>query len=356
MVRRRLRYGWYTRNLRIALDATYSLGRNLSGVGVYCREILFGLAAAHRDAGFLWCYRPHRYLKSFAEPLPPNCRRRLLQGPLAPRSAALFHGLNQRLPRVGFRRRVTSFHDLFVLTGDYSTPGFQARFAAQAREAAAASDLILAVSQFTADQVHSLLGVERNRLRVIHHGVRVRAAEPASREDIVLHVGAIQRRKNIARLIQAFESLPGNWRLVMAGSAGFGAEEILRRMEESPARPRMIVTGWIPNAELGLLYARARVLAFPSLDEGFGIPVLEAMASGVPVVTSNCSALPEVAGGAALLVDPTCVDEIASALHRLTSDEALRAEMIERGIERAARFTWDLAVEKTWKAYEEVLP
>jgi O-antigen biosynthesis alpha-1,2-mannosyltransferase len=341
--------------LRIALDATYSLGPNLSGVGVYSREILHGLAQAQPRERFYWCYRPHRYLNSFAAPVPANCRRRLLLEPLAPRSAAVFHGLNQRLPKARFRRRITTFHDLFVLTGEYSTPEFRSRFAAQAREAASASDLILTVSQFTAGQVHDLLGVERSRLRVVHHGVRITPLRPApKRQHMVLHVGAIQARKNIARLVEAFEVLPANWSLVLAGSAGYGAESILRRIEDSPARPRITVTGWLPDEELARFYARARIFAFPSLDEGFGMPVLEAMASSIPVLTSNRSALPEVAGDAALLVDPMRTEEIAGALLRLAGDQELGDEMKKRGLERAAQFTWELAVEKTWKAYNDL--
>src|SRR4029077_9756489 len=121
----------------------YSIGDQLSGVGVYSRELLFGLAAAHPEAEFQFCYRPNRFARSWFDRLPANCRRSLLQEPLAPRRAALFHGLNQRLPTVRLRRTVTTFHDLFVLTGDYSTPDFRQRFAGQARRAAAESDLII---------------------------------------------------------------------------------------------------------------------------------------------------------------------------------------------------------------------
>src|SRR5207244_2103262 len=101
--------------LRIALDATYSIGDNLSGMGVYSREILFGLAAAHPEASFQFCYRPHRFLRSWRETLPRNCRRSMLQEPVLPRGADIFHGLNQRLPSIRLRRTVTTFHDLFVL-------------------------------------------------------------------------------------------------------------------------------------------------------------------------------------------------------------------------------------------------
>ncbi len=117
----------------IALDATYSIGDRLSGVGVYSREILLGLAAAHPEARFQFCYRPHRFARSWREKLPRNCHRFFLQEPILPRRADIFHGLNQRLPTLRLRRTVTTFHDLFVLTGDYSTPEFRRRFAEQAR-------------------------------------------------------------------------------------------------------------------------------------------------------------------------------------------------------------------------------
>jgi glycosyltransferase involved in cell wall biosynthesis len=335
----------------IALDATYSLGRNLSGVGVYSREILFGLARAHRDEKFLYCYRPHRFLRSFREPLPPNARRRLLKG--APR-AELFHALNQRID-FRARRTVSTFHDLFVMTGEYSTPEFRARFTAQARAAAEHSDLIIAVSRFTASQVEHLLGVDPARIRVVPHGVHSPAALPGEpRENLILSVGAIQRRKNVARLVKAFEKLPTGWSLVLAGAAdGYGAAEELRAVEQSPRRTDINVLGYVPAAKLDSLYRRARIFAFPSLDEGFGMPVLEAMAYGVPVVASNSSALPEVAGEAALLVNPEEIDDIAAALVRLAADNALREAVASRGLEQARQFTWESAVERTWEVYRE---
>ncbi len=344
--------------MKIALDATYSIGSNLSGVGVYSREILWGAAAAHPEARLLFCYRPHRFLRSFKDALEPNCRRRLLQEPCVPRSADLFHGLNQRLPRARFRRVVTTFHDLFVITGEYSSPEFRKRFYEQARDAAARADLIVAVSEFTARQVESCLGIDPARLRVIHHGVRPPAHEPpdaGAREHTVLHVGAIQKRKNIARLVGAFERLGADWRLVLAGSMGFGASDIAARIETSPARARIEVLGYVPEPELARWYDRCAILAFPSLDEGFGMPVLEAMAHNVPVLTSNRSALPEVAGDAALLIDPEDTDAIGEGLKQLAVNEELRKELGKRGRRRAAGFTWKAAVSKTWSVYSELL-
>jgi glycosyltransferase involved in cell wall biosynthesis len=325
---------------------------------VYSREILNGLAEAHPEAEFLFCYRPHRLLRSFAQRLPRNCRRRLLHEPLAPRSADLFHGLNQRLPRLRLPKTVTTFHDLFVIGGDYSSPEFRRRFQEQARDAAKRSDLVLAVSEFTARQVEELLGVERARLRVIPHGVHLPAGRESSgpRERIVLHVGAVQKRKNISRLVAAFAGLPPDWRLVLAGSFGYGAEEILRDIERSPRRQSIEVLGYVSDGGLARLYERASIFAFPSLDEGFGMPVLEAMARGVPVLTSNRSALPEVAGDAAVLVDPTDLDAITGGLIELAQNQDLRKQLAERGKTRAATFPWKTAVSKTWAAYRALLP
>jgi glycosyltransferase involved in cell wall biosynthesis len=339
----------------IALDATYSLGRYPSGVAIYSREILLGLARAHPEQRFLWYFRPHRFLRSFRDALPRNATRRILRGaaPRAPQ-APVFHALNQRVDLPG-PRTVTTFHDLFVLTSEYSSPEFRARFAEQARQAAERSDLIITVSRFTAQQVEELLGVEPGRIRVIPHGARAPLHISPARENLVLMVGAVQKRKNVARLVKAFERMPAGWRLAIAGSAeGYGAAVELRAVEESQRRREIEVLGYVPAAALEDLYGRARIFAFPSLDEGFGMPVLDAMARGVPVVTSRRSAIPEVAGDAALLVDPEDIEELGAALNRLAGDEALRQDLVRRGRERAAEFTWERAVERTWKVYGEL--
>ena len=342
----------------IALDATYSIGDTLSGVGLYSREILLGLAGAHPQTRFDFCYRPHRYLRARRVPLPPNARRRLLAEPFGPRGAALFHGLNQRLPGLPMRRAVATFHDLFVMTGDYSTPEFRARFTAQARDAAVRADAVIVVSQFTGSQVVSLLGVDPAKIHVVHHGIRhlaESASAPPAREKVILNVGAIQKRKNIARLVEAFETLEPPWQLVLAGSSGFGVGEILARIEKSPARDRIQVTGYVSAEDLAGWYARATVFAFPSLDEGFGMPVLEAMSAGVPVIASNRSALPEVTGDAAVLVDPDDTEALRQALLDMTRSVDLRREFARRGEVRARMFTWEKAVRETWDVYRTFL-
>ena len=195
-------------------------------------------------------------------------------------------------------------------------------------------------------------------MRVVHHGVAAAGGAAAAREKIILHVGAIQHRKNIARLVDAFESVDRDWQLVLAGSSGLwrGRRSLARigavAQPGAHSRARLCLHGrsW-PD-----WYARAMIFAFPSLDEGFGMPVLEAMAAGIPVIASNRSAIPEVAGDAAWLVDPEDTEEIggrpgcADARSR-TGGQTSPA----RGLERAAQiYLGRNAVEKTWQVYLRV--
>ncbi len=343
--------------MRIALDATYSIDEQPSGIAVYSREMLDGLAAAHPDDSFFHCYRAKQYPKAPRQTA-KNVERHTLLPILGGTFARpdVFHALNQRVDRRLGRRVVSTFHDLFVMTGEYSSPQFRQRFQKQARIAERNSDLILTVSEFTASQVHELLGVERARIRVVAHGVRAPRLTERAEEKMVLSVGAIQLRKNTARLVEAFEALPADWQLVLAGApSGFGAEQILQRIESSRAQQRIRVAGYVSADELEQLYARAAIFAFPSLDEGFGMPVLEAMVRGVPVVTANRSALPEVAGDAAVLVDPERVDDIAGALLELCANKDRRDTLAQAGRARAEAFSWPRAVRETYAVYQELV-
>jgi len=149
--------------------------------------------------------------------------------------------------------------------------------------------------------------------------------------------------------------MPPPWRLVLAGSTGFGAEAILKRIESSPAKQRIELTGYIDDQRLEELYSTSRMLAFPSLDEGFGIPLLEAMAYRLPILTSNGSALQEVAQGAAVLVNPRKVEEIRGAMAELAENADLRHKLTEVGLQRANTNSWAAAAQKTWAVYEELL-
>ena len=341
--------------MRIALDATYSLSDEPSGVAVYSREILNGSASSGLAQAWDWFYRSQRYWRSWKQRLPRNVSRRFLSDSRGNRSAELFHGLNQRLPMKPFRKQIVTFHDLFVMTGDYSSAEFRSRFTVQAHEAASRADLIIAVSEFAARQVTDLLAIDPAGILVIHHGTTPRDLPPLPREKIILCVGAIQRRKNQAGLVRAFRAAPADWKLVLAGSNGFGAEQVIEEIKASPCADRVILTGYVSDAELSEWYARASIFAFPSFDEGFGMPILDAMAAGIPVITGNRSALPEVAGDAAVLIDPDRDDELCEAFRALCADSFRREEVAARGLERSKQFSWRTAVDQTLAVYREVI-
>ena len=342
--------------MRVALDATYSVDAQPSGIGIYSCEILWGLPKEYPAVEFLHCYRPKQFGRAPRTPL-RNVHRRLLQPPLPTIRADVYHALNQRVDVRPAKAAVSTFHDLFVMTGEYSPPEFRSRFTVQAQRAATNSDLIIAVSNFTASQVTSLLGFDPARIRVIPHGVhRPSDDDPLPREKLILFVGALQIRKNVTRLVEAFEDLPAGWRLVLAGApTGYGAQGILERIDRSRCRERIEVTGYISREHLERLYSQASIFAFPSLDEGFGMPVLEAMAHGVPVVTSAGSALGEVSGNAAMYVDARDTAQIRSALYRLIEDCDLRKRLSRLGRARALLFSWERSVRETYSVYEELV-
>jgi glycosyltransferase involved in cell wall biosynthesis len=170
-----------------------------------------------------------------------------------------------------------------------------------------------------------------------------------------LCVGTVEPRKNQARLFEALARLPGNRPLVLAGGRGWLMDDVARVVGELGLASRVKLTGYVDDAELAWLYANCFGFTYPSLFEGFGLPVLEAMSLGAPVITSNVSSLPEVAGDAALLVDPLDVDDIAAAMARLEGDEALRESLRRKGYEQAARFGWDAAAQAAQDAYGRAL-
>jgi glycosyltransferase involved in cell wall biosynthesis len=342
--------------VRIALDATYSVDPHPSGIAIYSQELLRGLAALHPEDEFLHCYRPKQWRKR-QNSIFPNVHSRLLQWPFPIISPALFHALNQRVDRRPAPVVVSTFHDLFVMSAEYSTREFRIRFTEQAKRAAQNSDLIIAVSQYTASQVRDLLNISPSRIRVVPHGVHQLSLDlPVQRENVILFVGTLQLRKNVIRLIEAFErAYFPDWKLVLAGApGGYGGSEIAERIKNSRYGDKIEVTGYVAREELERLYLRASIFAFPSLDEGFGIPVLEAMSHGVPVLTSNRPALSEIAGDAAVLVDPLETDAIAGQLKTLMQNSELRQQLRKKGREQARQFTWSRAVRETYAVYREL--
>jgi len=231
---------------------------------------------------------------------------------------------------------------------------------------------VIAVSESTANDLTEVVGVPREKISVVPLGVSsvFRPDGPPLSRDIfpgaerlsggyVLHTGGLHLRKNVARLLEAYKSVKEELAvppLVIAGEATSAPGRRLReRAEALGVADDVIFAGYVEESVLAALYRGATVAVYASLYEGFGLPVLEAMASGVPVITSSRSAMVEVAGEAALLVDPESVEEIASALARLLGDEALRKELAARGMSRSRGYRWELTARGTVAAYRRVL-
>jgi glycosyltransferase involved in cell wall biosynthesis len=178
--------------------------------------------------------------------------------------------------------------------------------------------------------------------------------------DYILSVGSIQPRKNLARLVRAYASLRGEFsadklpKLVLVGKCAWLYDETLRALEETRVKDVVVLTGYVPESDLPALYSGALCFVYPSYFEGFGLPPLEAMKCGAAVIVGNRTSLPEVAGDAALAVDPFNVEAIASAIRKLVNDWALRRELSVKGQERAREFNWRETARKTLEVYEEV--
>jgi glycosyltransferase involved in cell wall biosynthesis len=229
---------------------------------------------------------------------------------------------------------------------------------------------IIAVSEQTKRDVMDAYGIPGEKITVIYEAAGSNF-EPQSAETLaavrqqyglparyILSVGAIEPRKNLGRVLAAFERLHAEDLVdafVVVGKKGWLYDDFFAQLERSPAKAMVIFPGWVSDDDLPAIYAGAAAVAFPSDFEGFGLPVLEAMACGAPVVCSNTSSLPEIAGDAALLVDPADTNAIADALRRVLCDSGLSDTLRARGFARARRFSWEQAAQETLGVYEQVM-
>lgn len=262
-------------------------------------------------------------------------------------------------------KRVTTFHDLSFLRFPEFFPSSSRwwhRFVDPAK-AAKFSDRLVAVSDSTARDLESFYDIDPARVLKIYSGVDMGMTRP-NQHDIsrfkydkvlpdkfVLFLGTLEPRKNIIGLIRAFETIKqGDAHLVVAGSPGWLYKDILNFIENSPVLDKIRLFGPIREHERPLLYGSTSVFAYPSFFEGFGFPPLEAMACGVPVITSQNSSLPEVVGNAGILVNPYSISSIGAALDQVLNDQALSANLSERGQARAKTFTWLKTAQETLEA------
>ncbi len=261
------------------------------------------------------------------------------------------------------RRQVVTVHDLAVLE---HPEWFSRKFAGWYRwllpKLAHRAARVIAVSQFTGARLVEITRVDPDKVTVVPNGVDGRFT-PASEDEItqvreslgiaagryVLYVGTLEPRKNLSRLIEAWDmarrDLPPDVCMVIAGNKG--RRPVFAQVSLDQLPPRVLLTGRVADEQLPGLYSGATVFVYPSMYEGFGLPALEAMACGTPVITSDRTALPEVVDDAAVTVDPSDAGAIADAVRQMVTDDALRERLSRRGLQRASKFTWDRAAEMT---------
>ena len=269
---------------------------------------------------------------------------------------------------ISVSRQVCTIHDLIPLDHpEWFTPKFVALYRWLMPRLVGNLQHIVAISEFTKIRIIENFKVNPAKISVVPNGVD-HAFQPSSPERVtrmrkelglgekpyVLCVSSVEPRKNLGALLKAWTALPSKvqkeFQLVLAGAKGSSAVFGDAGLGEPPSGA--IFTGYVAQETLPALYSGASIFAYPSLYEGFGLPPLEAMACGVPVLTSNTSSIPEVVGDAGVLVHPEQIDSIVDGLLRLMTDESLRSELAVRGLERAKLLSWDRTAEQTWKILE----
>ncbi len=369
--------------MRIAIDGS-AIPKQMAGAGVYTFQLVRALAQIESEHEFVVFARDHLF-DEFADTLqivPAGGKHPVLR--LAWEQTALpfllrkhhidlLHSPHHHAPLVvgpGIRRVVT-FNDVTFLLLPERYPRVRRHYmAAVTRAASRVADAVITPSDAVTSDVVKELGLKPEIVTTIPDAAgaqyvpsadsdvaRVRGEHDLS-ETYILSVGSQEPGKNRTRLIQAFnrihEQHPGV-QLVVVGQPAWNYESDTNLVRQLGLQQRVRFLGYVPDGDLPALYAGATFSAFPSLYEGFGLPVLESMACGTPVLTSNVGATAEVAGDAAILVVPYDVDAIADAIARLLDEEDLRGQLRTLGLERASQFSWDRTARETLAVYERLL-
>ncbi|MFQ5944721.1 MAG: glycosyltransferase family 4 protein [Anaerolineae bacterium] len=374
--------------MRIGIDYTAAVQQR-AGIGRYTRELVAALSALDRTNRYVLLVSGRSEAREGLPQLGSNFRRRRL--PLSHRWTTLlwqrlrlplpvelvtgrvdlFHSPDFVLPPVRWGGRLLTVHDLsFLRYPDLAAPGLAWYLEAAVRRSVARADLIFADSKATREDLIDLWQMPERRIVVVYPGVRRSFAPvtlPARLEEIrrrydlpprfFLSVGTLEPRKNYPALLAAYARARSSGLehgLVVAGAEGWGYEAIYRAVERLGLQSSVQFLGFVPEADLPALYSLADAFLYPSLYEGFGLPPLEAMACGTPVLASNAPSLPEILGHAAQLLSPFDAEGWAAALGRAVEDQGLRAEMVRRGRARAAKFRWEDAADQVLEAYLRV--
>ena len=373
---------------RIAIDYTAALEQG-GGIGRYTRELVRALAALDPTTDyrlFAAGYQPATLPASPGQNFTWHSSRldtewlaRLWHRAQLPLRIErwvgkidLLHAPDFTLPPVRKgTRTILTVHDLsFVRAPETATPGLRAYLNQVVPRSVARADHILADSEATRQDLIDLYDTDPAKISVLYSGVEARFRPIADVERLqavrekygigngpyLFSVGTVQPRKNYARLAEALHRLNRpDLKLVIAGGKGWLNDDLYRTVQTLGMEEQVRFLGFADDADLPALYNGAEVFAYPALYEGFGLPPLEAMACGTPVVTSNVSSLPEVVGEAGLVVEPTDVEALAFALARALDDDELRGTLRERGLARARLFTWERAAAQLLDHYRQLL-
>lgn len=366
-------------SMKIAIDV-HSLGSRAGGNETYFRQLLRGLSrdlspnqytlfgvhppqldGSDRDPRFAFVPIPKNPIARICVSLPRLLRKT---------KPDVFH-CQYIQPPFAQTRTVVSIHDLaYEHFPEFFHPAERARMKLLVRATAKRADHILTLSNFSADDIARRYDVPRDKITVTYLAAAERFQprdKPACQEHLarkygitssfILYVGRIQARKNLPRLAEAYSRLRRQGvtaKLVLVGRKDWQFETLLAKINELNLGDSIILPGYVDLADLPLFYNAAEVFVFPSFFEGFGLPVMESMASGVPTITSFGSSLEEVAGDGALLIDPMDTGSIADALGRLLSGQELRRDLIRRGLQRSAQFHRDSLAQQVLGVYRAV--
>jgi glycosyltransferase involved in cell wall biosynthesis len=373
--------------MKVCIDTSPAV-HHRAGLGRYAQELTAALLAADTENQYVAFY--HRPKDALIDPpldqvphLTTNLdtkpwRFSALLGQLShiPQDRMfpgidLFHATDHLLPRLSRIKSVFTLHDLiFRLYPETHKPLNRWFLTLMMPRFLQAAGAVIAVSEHTKRDAMEFYGIDEAKIHVIYEGVdsrfrpapvqamtRVRQAYNLP-ERFILSLGTIEPRKNLSSLLEAYRVLRDQGSelgLVIVGKKGWLYEGFFHRLRELGLEDEVLFTGFVPDGDLPAICSAAELFVFPSLYEGFGLPVLEAMACGAPVITSNVSSLPEVAGDAALLVDPASVRELTEAMAVVLEDEELRTSLQSKGPRQAAKFSWERAARETLAVYQSVL-
>jgi glycosyltransferase involved in cell wall biosynthesis len=353
--------------VKVNFDVSSLTSENLTGIGVYARNLVRSMAQLSGVA-CTGTYRISRFKRRGIigrhAQVPLHVYVPGIAG-LFPHQYQVFHGTDFRVPLACPRKKVVTIHDLLVFQEGLSEEKFAREGRAKLAHALRSGrpDHVIVISEFTRSAFTAHFPEWASRVSVVYLGIdhlpvpgeRTAAPYPF---PYLFYVGTVEKRKNVDRIVEAFGQIAPKYpdlRAVIVGGKGWGAEDTLRRIAGSPFRERILYRGFVSNAELVGLYRHARFVAYPSLYEGFGIPILEAMRMGCPVITSNIGAMREVSGAAALHADPYRTESIAAAMVSLLEDDALRGRLVAAGHDRVRTFTWRQCALNTLDVYKKFL-